>query len=67
MKEKALEWGFDFSFQEMADFLKEYFSDHDFSISRQAIADHLRDAEWNVRAHGSRARSLCCGTTLAKA
>jgi hypothetical protein len=35
----------------------EYFSDHDFSISRQAIADHLRDAEWNVRAQ-SRAEPL---------
>lgn len=47
MKEKALEWGFDFSYEEMADALMELF---DFTITRQAIADHLRNAEWNVRA-----------------
>ncbi len=47
MKEKALEWGFDFPYEEMADALMELF---DFTITRQAIADHLRNAEWNVRA-----------------
>ena len=57
MKEKAIEWGFDFSYQEMADFLVEYFADYDFTISRQAVADHLREAEWNVRAQ-SRAEPL---------
>ena len=44
MKEQALEWGFDFSYEEMADALMELF---DFTISAQAVADHLRAADWN--------------------
>jgi hypothetical protein len=47
MMEKALEWDFDFSYQEMADALMELF---DFTISRQAVAEHLKNADWNVRA-----------------
>ena len=47
MKEKALEWGFDFSYEEMADALMELF---DFTITRQAVAEHLKNADWNVRA-----------------
>ena len=54
MKEKALEVGFDFSYQDMADALMELF---DFTISRQAVAEHLKNAEWNVRAT-SRAEPL---------
>ena len=54
MMEQSLEWGFDFSFQEMAEFLEEMF---DISISRQAVAEHLRKADWNVRAQ-SRAEPL---------
>ena len=46
MMEKALEWNFDFSYADMAEFLMEIF---DFTISRQAIADHLRKAQWNLR------------------
>ena len=37
-------WGF----EEMAEFLEQHIAD--FTISRQAVADHLRKAEWNVRA-----------------
>jgi hypothetical protein len=47
MMDKALEWGFDFSYQEMADALMEIF---DFTITRKAVAAHLKDADWNVRA-----------------
>ena len=54
MMEKSLEWGFDFSYQDMADALMELF---DFTISRQAVAEHLRKADWNVRAQ-SRAEPL---------
>ena len=54
MMEKALEWNFDFSFEDMADALMELF---DFKISAQAVADHLRAADWNVRAT-SRAEPL---------
>ena len=54
MMEKALDWGFDFSFEDMAVALMELF---DFTISRQAVADHLRNADWNVRAQ-SRAEPL---------
>ena len=45
MKEKALEWGFDFSYEDMAHALMELF---DFTISAQAVADHLRAAKWNL-------------------
>ena len=54
MKEKALEWGGDFSYEDMADALMELF---DFTISAQAIADHLRAADWNIGAT-SRAEPL---------
>ena len=54
MMEQALEWNFDFSFEDMAAALIELF---DFTITAQAIADHLRQADWNVRAT-SRAEPL---------
>ena len=54
MKEQAAEWGGDFAFQEMADHLVEVF---DLKISRQAVAAHLREQEWNLRAT-SRAQPL---------
>ena len=54
MKEQAAEWGGDFAFQEMADHLIEVF---DLKISRQAVAAHLREQEWNLRAT-SRAQPL---------
>ena len=44
MMEQAVDWGFDFSFEEMAEHLMELF---DFSISAQAVADHLRTVDWN--------------------
>ena len=55
MREKSLEWGFDFSFEDMAAALMELFEG--FTISAQAIADHLRAADWNVGAT-SRAEPL---------
>ena len=54
MKEQCGEWGGDFAYQEMADFLLEFF---DLQISRQAVAEHLRVTEWNLRAT-SRAQPL---------
>ena len=54
MKEQAAEWGGDFAYQEMADHLIEVFG---LDISRQAVADHLRAQEWNLRAT-SRAQPL---------
>lgn len=54
MMDQALDWGFDFSYDDMAAALMELF---DFTISAQAVADHLRQANWNVRAT-SRAEPL---------
>ena len=54
MKEKCAEWGGDFAYQEMADLLLDVF---DLKISRQAVADHLRATEWQLRAN-SRAEPL---------
>lgn len=54
MKEQSLEWGFDFSFEEMADALMALF---DFTISAHAVAEHLRNADWNLKAT-SRAEPL---------
>ena len=54
MKEKCTEWGGDFAYQEMADLMLDLF---DLKISRQAIADHLRAIEWQLRAT-SRAEPL---------
>ena len=45
---------FDFSYDDMAFALMEIF---DFTISRQAVADDLKNADWNVRAT-SRAEPL---------
>ena len=51
MREQALAWGFDFSYQEMADVLIELFSaEYDFTITRQAVADYLRNATVYSRA-----------------
>ena len=47
MYDQALEWGFDFAYEEMAEALMELF---DFTISAQAVADHLRAADWNIGA-----------------
>ena len=57
MQEQAVEWGFNFSYQEMADHLIEVFEADSFSISRQAVADHLRKADWNLN-HTSRVSPL---------
>ena len=54
MKEKCAEWGGDFAYQEMADLLLDVF---DLKISRQAVAEHLRAQEWQLRAT-SRAEPL---------
>ena len=54
IKEKCAEWGGDFAYQEVADLLLDVF---DLKISRQAVADHLRATEWQLRAN-SRAEPL---------
>jgi len=45
MEAQAAEWGHDFSYQEMADYLCDAF---EMDISRQAVAEHLRAQAWNL-------------------